>query len=47
VDPVQDSTSSVPFHNAMQNEGPAHDNEGGPVAPVAPAVSVALHLPDW
>lgn len=45
--PFHATAFSVPAQIAMQNDGPAHDNVGAPVAPDAPPVSVpALHAPD-
>jgi hypothetical protein len=45
--PFHDTASSVPLQTAIQNDGPAHDNDGGPVAPeAAPVWIAALHRPD-
>jgi hypothetical protein len=44
---VSDDVPVASSPTAMQNEGPAQDNDGGPVVPDAPPVSVAeLQLPD-
>jgi hypothetical protein len=44
--PFHETASSPPRHTAIQNDGPAHDNDGPPDAPEAPPVWVAPpHLP--